>query len=152
MFSFRRILFQNPCFAARFSWAAPLLVGALAGCGGGPALVEVNGTLTHKGKPVANAVVHFSPENGRPSSGITDEEGHFTLKYDAGHEGTLIGKHIVSVKARPTTVKQQEAVMMGKKMPMSKDMADFFDKYGPANSKYEVKIDKNTQELKLDLD
>jgi hypothetical protein len=139
-------------FSFRVSWAAPLLVVIVAGCGGGPALVAVSGTLTHKGKPVPNAVIHFSPENGRPSSGITDEEGHFTLQFDPGHEGTLIGKQIVSVRARPSTPKQQEAAMMGKKMPMPKDMADFFDKYSPGKSKYEVTIDKNTHDLKLDLD
>jgi hypothetical protein len=152
MLFFPNISFPSSFRGTRFFWATSLLVIVLAGCGGGPALVEVHGTLTHKGNPVANAVVHFLPENGRPSSGLTDEQGHFTLKYDAGHDGTLVGKQIVSVRALPTTVKQQEAAMMGKKMPMTKDMADFFDKYSTKNSKYEVVIDKNTQELKLDLD
>ena len=135
--------------------AVSLLLVALAGCGGGPALVEVSGTLTHKGKPVPNALVNFMPENGRPSWGITDEDGHFTLNYDAGHDGTVVGKHIVSVKSRPSrpkTAKEQEAAIAGKKMPMSKDMADFFEKYSPNNSKYQVVIDKNTPELKLELD
>jgi hypothetical protein len=144
MFSFREHWFQ--C-------AAPFLFVVLSGCGGsGPKIVPVAGTLTHKGKPVANAVVHFTPEHGRPSSGVTDEEGHFTLKYDAAHDGTEAGKNIVSLKARPSTVKEQEAVMMGKKMPMSRDMASFFEKYSPGNSKYEVTIDKGTSDLKLELD
>jgi hypothetical protein len=136
-----------------FQCAAPFLFVVLSGCGsGGPKIVPVTGTLTHKGKPVANAVVHFTPEHGRPSSGVTDEEGHFTLKYDAAHDGTEAGKNIVSLKARPSTVKEQEAVMMGKKMPMSRDMASFFEKYSPGNSKYEVTIDKGTSDLKLELD
>jgi hypothetical protein len=150
MFSFGKLLFQNSGFAAR--WATPMLVVVLTGCGGGPALVGVSGTLTHKGKPVPNAVVFFMPENGRPSTGITDEDGRFTLQYDTEHEGSLVGKGKIAVKARPTTPKQQEAAMMGKKMPMPKDMADFFDKYSTKNSKYEVVIDKNNRELKLDLD
>ena len=137
MFSFRKVV--------------ALLVVALVGCGG-PALVGVSGTLTHKGKPVPNALVSFMPENGRPSSGITDEDGHFTLQYDSEHEGSLIGKHTVSVKQRPATPEQQKAAMLGKKLPMSKDLADFFEKYSPGNSKHEVVIDKNTRELKLDLD
>src|SRR5262245_35758491 len=97
MFSFPTIAFRSQRFATTFPWAAALLAVALSGCGGGPPLVEVSGTLTHKGKPVANAVVHFMPENGggRPSSGLTNEEGHFTLQYDAGHDGTLVGKHSV---------------------------------------------------------
>jgi len=134
MFSCGKKLLQSPCFATTFPWLVCLAVIALAGCGGGPALVGVSGTLTHKGKPVPNALVNFMPENRRPSSGITDEDGHFTLQYDAGHEGTLIGKHIVSVKPRPATPEQQKAAMLGKKMPMARDLADFFEKYSPAKS------------------
>lgn len=134
-------------------WAVPLLCVALAGCGdSGPTIVPVSGTLTYKGKPVANARVDFTPEHGRPSWGATDEEGHFTLNYDRGHDGAIVGKHTVSVAKRPTTPKEQEAVMMGKKMPMSKEMATFFEKYGGRNSKVEVVIDKNTREVKLDWD
>ena len=146
------LFFRKSSFLGRRIWAAGLLV-AFAGCGGsGPRIVSVSGTLTHKGKPVANALVHFTPENGRPSSAVTDEDGHFTLQYDPTHEGTQVGKNIVSIKARPSTMKEQQAAMMGKKMPMAKDMASFFDKYGPGNSKYEVTIDKSISDLKLELD
>jgi len=144
MFSFRKHYFQ--C-------AALFLFVVLSGCGsGGPKIVPVAGTLTHKGKPVANAIVHFTPEHGRPSSGLTDEEGHFTLQYDTAHDGTQVGKSIVSIKARPSTRKEQDAVMMGKQIPTSKEMASFFDRYGPGNSKYEVTIDRSTSDLKLELD
>jgi hypothetical protein len=134
-------------------WVAPLVFVILSGCGdSGPTLVPVSGILTYKGKPVANAAVRFMPENGRPSTGITDEEGRFALVYDAGHEGAMVGKHHVWVKLRPITRAQQQAVMMGKKPPMSQEMAAFFDKYGQKNSKMEVVIDKNTKELQLNWD
>jgi hypothetical protein len=114
--------------------------------------VPVSGTLTHKGKPVANAYIDFVPENGRPSWGLTDEEGSFKLNYDREHDGALAGKHQVSIRPRPSTVKEQEAIMKGKKMPQSKEMAAFFDKYSQKNSTVVVVIDKNTTELKLDWD
>jgi hypothetical protein len=141
--------------AARFRWVTPLLLVALAGCGGGPSLVEVAGTLTHKGKPVPNTQITFMPEKGRPSLGLTDEEGNFTLGYAPGKDGVVLGKHIVSLKpraTRPTTKKEQEAAVKGKRLPMSSDMASFFDKYSAKNSKYEVVIDKTTTDLKIDLD
>ena len=68
----------------------------LAGCGdSGPKIVPVTGTLKYKGQPVTNATLWFQPETGRPSWGQTDEQGHFTLNYDRGHEGAVPGKHKV---------------------------------------------------------
>jgi hypothetical protein len=140
-------------------WAALLLVVALAGCGpSGPTIVPVTGTLTHKGHPVANALVFFLPENGngRPSQGQTDAEGRFKLSYTNEKDGVMVGKHKVWVTSRqtsrPTTAKEQEAAIMGKRPPVARDMAAFFDKYGQKNSTVEVVIDKNTKELKLDWD
>jgi hypothetical protein len=140
------------CRKPLLPWVALLLLVAPAGCGGGPRIVEVSGTLTNKGKPVTNAYVYFVPENGRPSWGQTDEQGRFTLNYDRGHDGALIGKHTVAVKLRPVTSAENLAVMKGEKPPLSKEMAEFFNKYSVEKSKVEVVIDKNTKNLKLDLD
>jgi hypothetical protein len=147
-----------PSFRKRYlPWVAPLVVAVFSGCSaGGPTIVPVSGILTYKGKPVTNAIVFFEPENGqRPSTGDTDEEGRFTLVYDAQHDGAVLGKHRVWAKmrpTRPTTRAQQEAAIRGKKPPTSPDMAAFFDKYGQKNSKIEVAIDKNTKELNLNWD
>ena len=161
MLAFCQAAFPNSCLgtrfgaAARFRWVTPLLLVALAGCGGGPSLVTVTGTLTHKGKPVPNAQINFTSVKGRPSQGFTDEEGHFTLEFARGQDGVLPGKHIVSLRpqpTRPTTRKEQEAAVKGKRPPMSGDMESFFEKYSAKNSKYEVVIDKNSTDLKIDLD
>lgn len=137
-------------------WVATFLLLALAGCGSsGPTIVPVSGTLTYKGKPVPHAAIRFMPENGRPSAGETDEEGRFTLSYDREHEGAVVGKHKVWVSAlrtRPTTPAEQKAAIMGKKPPVTRDLAAFFEKYGQKNSPVEIVIDKNTRELKLDWD
>jgi hypothetical protein len=137
-----------------FRWAAPLLGVLLVGCNHGVdiKIVPVTGTLKHKGKPVAHAHIEFAPEQGHPSSADTDEEGRFKLRYDTLHEGALVGKHQVSIVALPSTEKEQQAVAKGKKLPLSKEMASFFDKYSPKNSKVEVDIQKNPTDLKLDWD
>lgn len=132
--------------------AAPLLLVALAGCGGGGKVVKVSGTLTYKGKPVTNAYIDFVPKEGRPSWGQTDEQGHFTLNYDSQQQGAVRGKHKVSVRMRPVTTADQEAIMNGQKPPLSADMAAFFEKYSVENSKKEVTIDGSTTDLKLDWD
>ena len=145
-------------FPKRFlPWVVPLVLVTVLGCGdSGPTIVPVSGILTYKGKPVTNASIFFERDSVRPSTGMTDEEGRFTLVYDTGHDGATVGKYRVWVKSRPvtrpTTRAQQEAAVMGKKPPMSPEMAAFFDKYGQKNSKVEVVIDKSTPELKLDWD
>jgi hypothetical protein len=131
-------------------WVAPFLLVALSGCGGAD-VTKVTGTLKYKGQPVPNAIVDFSPANGRPSYGETDEQGHFKLIYDRQHDGAVPGKHKVSVRKKATTVAEKEAEMAGKKPAMSAEMSAFFEKYSGEKSTYEVTIDKSTSDITLDL-
>jgi hypothetical protein len=131
--------------------AVPLLLLLLASCGDSN-VVPVTGTLTYKSQPVKNAYIDFVPANGRPSWGETDEQGRFKLNYEQGRDGALIGKHKVWVRRKMTTAAEKEAVMMGKRVPESREMAEFFDKYSPERSKIEVEIDRNTKELTLNWD
>jgi len=80
--------------------------GVLSGCGGSgrPETIPVSGTVTLDGKPVAGASVMFSPEpSGRPATGVTDEQGRFTLKTFEAGDGALVGKHTVTVALVKTT-------------------------------------------------
>src|SRR5437867_1727340 len=108
----------------RLRYAGGLLVVLLAGCGDNDKIVPVTGVLTYKGKPVTNAYLDFLPEHGRPSLGETDAEGRFTLRYDPQRDGAEVGKHKVSVRMKATTAAEQEAVMMGKRVPTSKDLGE----------------------------
>ncbi|MGH7200536.1 MAG: hypothetical protein ACREJB_08020, partial [Planctomycetaceae bacterium] len=36
-------------------------------------------------------------ETGRPSTGTTDEDGHYELGYSLDAEGAMIGKHVVRI-------------------------------------------------------
>lgn len=89
--SFKHCLFTG-------SLLLTLFVTFLSGCGGGPKVVEVTGTVTYQDKPVSNLLVHFKPENGRPSWGLTDKNGHYFLDYNRDRNGAIVGKHLVWVQ------------------------------------------------------
>ncbi len=75
-----------------------LCLAGLAGCGGSDVSIgTVAGIVTLDGSPIRGATVIFSPNGGRPSSGETDDEGHYNLRYKAGVMGALIGSHKVRV-------------------------------------------------------
>ncbi len=74
---------------------------AISGCGnppdGRPPLAEVHGVITLDGSLFEAAFVTFIPEIGRPSVGISDAEGKYTLKYLEKVSGAAIGHHQVRV-------------------------------------------------------
>ncbi len=72
----------------------------LAGCGGGvnrDATYAVKGKIIYKGSPVAQANVMFVPENGRPASGTSDDQGEFTLTTYSNNDGAQSGEHQVLI-------------------------------------------------------
>ena len=87
-----------------------LTVGLLvaAGCGdSGPKLAPVSGRVMVDGKPFPNAYVMFQPvaspgndSPGRGSMAVTDGDGKFTLRYDGGSPGAVVGKHMVRITTR----------------------------------------------------
>jgi hypothetical protein len=85
----------------RFATVASVAVlFGLVGCGGGPNLAEVEGTLKLNGKPLDKIQVEFWPEgNGPRSMGTTDAQGRFTLMTDDGkRKGAVVGKHKIVLK------------------------------------------------------
>lgn len=80
--------------------AALALFGLAAGCSSGPVLAPVTGTVTMNGKPLKNVKVSFQPDpdrktEGLGSTGTTDDSGTFTLTYDGGKPGAVVGHHRV---------------------------------------------------------
>jgi hypothetical protein len=67
----------------------------------------VEGTVLLDGKPLPHARVEFMPETSDfgaelNSSGVTDDQGHFTLTCTRGNEsGAVVGKHHVVVSEGP---------------------------------------------------
>ncbi|MCC9606511.1 carboxypeptidase-like regulatory domain-containing protein [Blastopirellula sp. JC732] len=74
------------------------LVAAAVGCGGSESKMGgVSGTVTLDGKPAADLQVTFTPQKGRPSSGVTDAEGKYELFYIRDQRGAEPGSHVVSI-------------------------------------------------------
>lgn len=123
-----------------------LTTAVLAGCGpGGPALGTVEGTVTLDGAPLPEAEVTFSPEEGRSSVGITDQNGRYDLDYASERKGALVGTHSVTVRTEKTTQKDDGTdEVTPEKIPA---------KYNAQTElEYEVKSGSNTIDLELDSD
>jgi hypothetical protein len=97
-------MMQPASVVARHGAAVILTLLALAGCGGGVNAVPVSGIVTVNGKPLENVAVNFAPLGtegavGPGSSGVTDAQGHFTLKTvdERRVRGAVAGKHRVTL-------------------------------------------------------
>jgi hypothetical protein len=73
---------------------------AAGGCARGPEFAEVEGTLSQGGKPLKNVRVEYWPEiDGPKSTGVTDDQGRYTLKTEDGRtQGAVVGPHKVVLK------------------------------------------------------
>jgi hypothetical protein len=82
-------------------FAVALTSAVCGGCGGSdhPDLGQVQGTVTMDEEPLADATVTFVPEEGRPSSGITNSNGEYELTYVRDTKGAVLGHHKVRILA-----------------------------------------------------
>lgn len=90
----------------RGRWAVVVAVVVAAafgsGCGSGVG-ATATGIVRANGKPVpAGVVVRFQPRvpNGSTSIGVTDDEGRFTLRFNANTYGVMPGESVVSLAIR----------------------------------------------------
>lgn len=123
----------------------------VSGCGDpdAPEIARVTGTVTHNGKPVPNLVVNFMPTEGRPSWGITDEEGHYELEYSADYMGAKVGHHKVYVV--PNQVSMDGSVQAEGISP--EELQAIRQKYGnEQTTQMEVDVTENPQVVDLALD
>ena len=129
--------------------AAALVVGA-AGCGGS-GLVNASGRLTYKGQPVPSTLVTFWPaeEGKRASTGVTDDDGNFTLSYSRQEPGVLVGRHTVFL-AYHVSIEEE----LGKVPPKaSKELKAVIAKYGdPKTSNLHYEIKENGQRIEINLE
>jgi hypothetical protein len=119
---------------------------AAAGCGSdGPKIVPISGVATYKGEPVPSLLLTFTPEKGRPSWGVTDSGGRFTLEYDAKNKGALVGNHTVSATYRASSPDEE----MGKVKPHPA-VKVVTEKYGDSvKSPYKVEITGPSDNLEV---
>jgi len=85
--------------SARRTFIFVSLLAAL-GCGSKPKLVQVEGIVKQKGKPMPEIMVEFLPDSkdGTRSIGKTDENGRFVLATDEDEPGVMLGRHRVIVR------------------------------------------------------
>jgi hypothetical protein len=72
---------------------------ALSGCGNANMNVApVSGTVTLDGAPLKAASVTFQPKDGgRPSFGVTNEQGRYVLEYSLNELGAKVGACTVRI-------------------------------------------------------
>ncbi len=123
-----------------------------AGCGQGPDVLRVSGTVRRQGSPVANLFLNFVPAEGRPSWGVTDEAGHYTLFHDRKHEGALRGTHRVFAQFRPRNPQQEIALQQGKQA-IPPEIQAILEKYGSLDATpLRCEVTADGQVIDLDLD
>jgi hypothetical protein len=142
-------------------FAAPLLAFSLlplAGCGGGPPVTPVEGTLAFASKkPPGNLLLQFHPTaatGGKPLSGsaTTDDGGKFRVTCDDGSDGLPAGRYVVTVIDNNLSTEDEPGTApKGKKPPPNRVGM----KYMSADEKtnplvLSVEAGKSGYELKLD--
>jgi hypothetical protein len=131
----------------RWLFLAALLVAA-GGCGG--RLVKVNGKLTYRGEPVPNTLVTFSPEEEgqRPSHGLTNDNGDFTLNYSSTQLGAARGKYNVFLRYHPSSAEDTGQIAP----KASKELKAVIARYGdPKKSDLHYEVTTNGQFIEIDL-
>ena len=133
-----------------------LLIAVSVGCGGsGPRTASVVGTVTYRGKPVANADVSFMPmdASGRPATGRTDAEGRFALGTFESSDGAIPGTYQIGIIARgpPRPPKPGEvgSGMPGEMMPGDPTIPVKYFAPDTSGLMHEVTRGKNSVPLEL---
>jgi hypothetical protein len=76
-----------------------LVVALIVGCSraGSAPTSKVTGTIKHKGAPLANVNVTFTPDEGRPGTGTTDAQGQYSITTFELNDGAVPGRHRVTI-------------------------------------------------------
>jgi hypothetical protein len=66
---------------------------------------EASGSITYKGKPLADAIVSFSPKGSHPVAlGRTDSSGNYSLRTYEDDDGAAAGDYVVLItKSAPSS-------------------------------------------------
>jgi hypothetical protein len=134
----------------RKSWWLAVLVLLAAASGCSSKLVRVEGRLTYKGQPVPSTRVKFLPDDGgRPSHGLTDDDGNFTLKYSRTETGATRGPCTVVLKYEMSAEEELHEIPP----KASRELKSIIAKYNdPAKSNLHYEIAKNGQFIEIQLE
>jgi hypothetical protein len=122
---------------------AMILAAALTGCGRGPARPAVfpaGGIVRYQGHPLSGAQVSFLvPGVPRLSTGITDEQGRFTLTTFEPGDGAVAGDQVVIVslpreRAKSDSEQDYAAAMQALRKPVAQRRGPAAKYANPATS------------------
>lgn len=119
----------------------------LGGCGGPsdrPDLGYAEGRITLGGEPLSKAMVTFQPESGRPSFGVTGEDGYYTVEYVPGEEGAKVGKHLVRISTYQEP-EEEGAPAVPEKVPVE------YNRDAAENPEMTVDVKPGSNEFNWDL-
>jgi len=140
---------------SRYWLGGPLgLLGVLcAGCGVRVERGEVEGELRGDGKPLANVLVTFVPDQGAgpkavPSSGLTDAQGRFRLRAEDQREGAVVGPYRVVVEDMAVYSAPRSPDGTGLRMPPARFPARYRD---PLRTPLHQQVRAGPQSVELDL-
>ncbi|WP_145310259.1 peptidase associated/transthyretin-like domain-containing protein [Gimesia fumaroli] len=121
----------------------------LLGCSGNekqlPELAEVTGNVTLDGTPLADAIIDFYPQssqeksNSRTSTGVTDQNGKYTLMYDNATPGALLGDHLVRISKTDGGAEVAGPEMLPAKYNEGSTLKATVTKAGPNQIDFELK-------------
>jgi hypothetical protein len=136
-------------------FGAPLgLLGViLAGCASRVERGEVEGTVRHQGKPLANVLVTFLPDPDQGGTGVravgqTDEQGRYRSRDDGGRAGAPVGWYRVVLEDLATYAVPREADGTLTRKPPVRFPARFGDLL---KTPFRRQVQPSTQTLDLDL-
>ena len=148
-----------------------MLFLSLAGCSsnsGRAPTYQVNGTVTMKGQPLADARVVFVPVEGathEPATGLSDSAGKFKLSTFMSDDGAQAGDYRIKVLKydirKPTkeeqdkyiSLEEEQKMQFGDEKPTPPAKNTLPPKYADESKSgftFTVKKGQNTLELKLD--
>jgi hypothetical protein len=134
----------------RTSWkiAVLALLLGVSGCGRS-GLVTATGRVTYKGQPVPSTRVVFMPDDGgRRSTGTTDDDGKFELKFSRTAVGVMRGSHAVFLTYEVSA--EEETHQIPPKA--SKELKAVIAKYGdPKTSGLHFEVTKNGEFFDIQL-
>ena len=132
------------------------LLGSLIGFAGcdwtGIHTVRVSGTVMRDGKPIPNLFLNFQPATGRPSWGITDQNGHYILHYDKTRDGAVPGRHKVWATFKPIDPREDKVMEAGH-LKQPENLREILAKYGDPGTtplKFDIETDNQVVDLNLD--
>lgn len=79
--------------------AVAMLLATLAGCSGEVDRIPTKGRVLIDGEPLKHGLVQVMPQGARPAYGTLDENGTYVLETYGQNDGTLPGRHPVTVTA-----------------------------------------------------